>query len=154
MTRQQIRFNFKPKDVHISLSDAAMFACILYMSTKVTPSEQKREWPLPQTSLAWDVDLARPRRQQGQQRATAALAEADERAAVAEQEAAAAAWAARRMKRRVRKRAEKGGWKLDRSGSGFTQLGADGAPEAEGAERGKVQQQTSLFFDAVAAQVL
>ena len=88
------------------------------------------------------------------QKVAAALAEADERAAVAEQEAAAAAWAARRMKRRVRKRAEKGGWKLDRSGSGFTQLGADGAPEAEGAERGKVQQQTSLFFDAVAAQVL
>ena len=59
-----------------------------------------------------------------------------------------AAWAAGRMEQRVRKRAEEGGWQLDRSGSGFTQLGAGGG------ERGKVQQQTSLFFDAVAAQVL
>ena len=54
----------------------------------------------------------------------------------------------------ARKRAEEGGWQLDRSGSGFTQLGADGTQEVKGAERGKVQQQTSLFFDAVAAQVL
>ena len=37
---------------------------------------------------------------------------------------------------------------------GGTQLGAGGSPEAGGGERGKVQQQTSLFFDAVAAQVL
>ena len=75
----------------------------------------------------------------------AALEEADQarRDAVAELEAAK--WAARRLTRRAKKRAQKGGWRLN--ASGFEQLGVAGGKNPGVSE-------DLMFFDSVAVQVL
>lgn len=81
----------------------------------------------------------------------AALAEADQAAKAAEADADTAAWAAKRLKRRVRKRAHKGGWKLNKSSSGFKQLSVEAA---ELIDKGDDVSSDLMFFDSVAAQVL
>jgi membrane protein involved in colicin uptake len=89
----------------------------------------------------------------------AALEEADQARKKAEMEAEAATWAAQRLKRRVKKRMQKGGWRLN--ASGFEQLGADGGPRdaatrTGGAENGGGDgvSEELMFFDSVATEVL
>ena len=77
-------------------------------------------------------------------RVAAALAEADRDAEVDKQEADTAAWAARRLKHRVKKRQDKGGW-VFKDGV-YEQV--DGLAALPGAADGLT------FFDSVAAQVL
>ena len=75
----------------------------------------------------------------------AALEEADRARRDAAAELEAAKWTAKRLTRRAKKRAQKGGWRLNTSG--FEQLGAAGGENAGVSE-------DLMFFDSVAAQVL